>query len=77
MKFHEMYWYLKNLHYETISQNKLYKISQNFARESTTKFRRISWYFAKLKSLLSLFHILRNKKNPISRPPYCDPDMIQ
>jgi hypothetical protein len=49
-----MYWYLKNLHSETISRNNLY--------ESTTKFRGISRNFAKLKSLSSLFRISRNKK---------------
>jgi hypothetical protein len=29
-KFREMYWYLKNLHNETISRNNLYEILQNF-----------------------------------------------
>jgi hypothetical protein len=41
-KFREMYWYLKNLHNETISQNNLNEILPNFAKESTTKFRGIS-----------------------------------
>jgi hypothetical protein len=56
-KFREMYWYLKNLHNETISRHNLYKISRNVL------------VFEKLKSLLSLFRISRNKKNAISRPP--------
>jgi hypothetical protein len=62
VKFREMYWYLKNLHNETISRNNLYEISRNFAKESTTKFRGISRNFAKLKSLSSLFRVSRNKK---------------
>jgi hypothetical protein len=62
MKFRKMYWYFKNVHSETISRNNLYEISQNFVKESTTKYRGISQNFAKLKSLSSLFRISRNKK---------------
>jgi hypothetical protein len=72
---------LKNLHNETISWNNLYKILRNLAKCTgiwkiyiTKQSCEISWKklqrnFAKLKSLLSLFCISRNKKNPISRPP--------
>jgi hypothetical protein len=62
-----MYWYLKNFHNETISQNNLNEISK---QNKTTKFRGILQNLEKLKSLSSLFRISRNKKNPISRPPY-------
>jgi hypothetical protein len=41
-QFREMFWYLKNLHNETIPRNNLYGISQNFAKEITTKFRGVS-----------------------------------
>jgi hypothetical protein len=60
-----MYWYLKNLHNETILRNNLYEISRNFAkfREiSRKKYYEISRNFAKLKSLSSSFRISRNKK---------------
>jgi hydroxymethylpyrimidine pyrophosphatase-like HAD family hydrolase len=61
-KFREMYWYLKNLHNETISRNNVYEISQNFAKFRERKYNEISRNFAKLKSLSSLFRISRNKK---------------
>jgi hypothetical protein len=35
----------KNLHNKTMSRNNLYEISQNFAKESTTKFREIKITF--------------------------------
>jgi hypothetical protein len=69
-KFREMYWYLKNLHNETIPRNNLNEISQNFAKFREIKHNEISLNFAKLNSLSLLFRISRNKKNPISRPPY-------
>jgi hypothetical protein len=57
-----MYWYLKNLHNETISRNNLYEISRNFAKFRERKYNEISRNFAKLKSLSSLFRVSRNKK---------------
>jgi hypothetical protein len=57
-----MYWYLKNLHKETISRKNLYEISRNDATFREIKYNEISRYFAKLKSLSSLFRISRNKK---------------
>jgi hypothetical protein len=53
-----MYWYLKNLHNETISQNNLDEISRNFAKESTTKFRGISRNFAKFREIKITFVVI-------------------
>jgi hypothetical protein len=50
-----MYWYLKNLHNETISRNNVTKFRKR-------KYKEVSRNFAKLKSLSSLFRISRNKK---------------
>jgi hypothetical protein len=52
-KFREMYWYLKNLHNETILRNNLYEISRNKVKRNFAEFREIKItlvvisYFAK------------------------------
>jgi hypothetical protein len=61
-----MYWIWKiyvTKQFREIIYMKFLKIPQNFAKESTTKFREISQNSAKLKSLSSLFRISRNKKS--------------
>jgi hypothetical protein len=44
-KFREMYWYLKNLHNETISRNNLYEISRNKVQRNFAEFREIKITF--------------------------------
>jgi hypothetical protein len=57
-KFREMYWYLKNLHNETISRNNLYEILY--------KFHEKYWYWKNLLnetiSWNNLYEISRNKE---------------
>jgi hypothetical protein len=62
-KFREMYWYLKNLHNETISRNKLYEISRNFAKcigiwkiYITKQFREI--IFTKIREIKITFVVI-------------------
>jgi phosphoenolpyruvate synthase/pyruvate phosphate dikinase len=43
--FREMYWYLKNLHNETISRNILYEISRNKVQRNFAEFREIKITF--------------------------------
>jgi hypothetical protein len=44
-KFREMYWYLKNLHNETISRNNFYEISRNKVQRNFAEFREIKITF--------------------------------
>jgi hypothetical protein len=53
-----MYWYLKNLHNETISRNKLYEISRNFAKFRERKYNEISQNFAKFREIKITFVII-------------------
>jgi hypothetical protein len=45
-QFREMYWYLKNLHNETISRNNLHEISRNKVQRNFAEFREIKITFA-------------------------------
>jgi hypothetical protein len=56
--------------FREIIYTKFREILHNLAKFREIKYNEISRNFAKLKSLSSLFRISRNKKNPISRPPY-------
>jgi hypothetical protein len=53
-----MYWYLKNLHNETISRNILYEISQNVANFREIKYNKILRNFAKFREIKITFVII-------------------
>jgi hypothetical protein len=68
-----MYWSLKNLPKETMSQKNFYEILQNFTKfrkYSTTTFCRISQNFCETKIAFVVIYILQNKQKSISWPPY-------
>jgi hypothetical protein len=57
-KFREMYWYLKNLHNETISRNNLYEISRNFAKFREILRKKVQRNFAEFSEIKITFVVI-------------------